>query len=645
VTKAAPADPWILACNDPRATEPALLWNGLIGIRLGRDGNAAPGDTLFMIDQYEKSGEEKIIPLPNPVGVQIDEGSRELNAPEAMKNYAQRLDMRTGVLTSEWDTDISTEAHPNSTAHVKVETVLHPSARQVGARWIVTCDRDADVAIGSGNPPEAKGVGGPWLEEHGDNKLGRYPIKWRERQRASGPMGRGENVKKGSPFVSDHVWTFGTGELSKPQAPDEPLTFDQIENASKAAWAKRWQTDIEIDGPVADQQAIRSFLFYLRSAIHPKGGMSISPFGLSNGQYNGHVFWDADIWVFPALALVDPEAAKSIPDYRLRHWGIGEFARWIERRPTGQGEMGPIGGKPAGSKYPWESSVSGRETVPGPSRFEDHITGSVSFALRQAADLGLADPVRTEQTLRFNNWFYNHRSVKGPRGLEIKGTMSPDENHVGDNDLYTNLLAEWLRRGGTWKGEGKTTYKLPKDGQTFLTYDDDALRGYKQAAAVLSIYPLQYPAAESQARAMMERFADKVIKNGPAMTDSVHAIIWARLGEKEKAYETWQKSWEPFTQNPLLLFSEKRTRSKTYFTTGAAGSLQSVLFGFLGFRIDWRKEPGAAWTTQLRGDAWLSIKPNLPRSWKSVKFRNFTILGRRYTLIASPSAARVTPGE
>ncbi len=47
-------------------------------------------------------------------------------------------------------------------------------------------------------------------------------------------------------------------------------------------------------------------MFYLQSAIHPDGGMSISPFGLSNQMYNGHVFWDADIWVFPALALLDP---------------------------------------------------------------------------------------------------------------------------------------------------------------------------------------------------------------------------------------------------------------------------------------------------------------------------------------------------
>src|SRR5690606_25073555 len=109
----------------------------------------------------------------------------------------------------------------------------------------------------------------------------------------------------------------------------------------------------------------------------------------------------------------------------------------------------------------------------------------------------------------------------------------------------------------------KPTYKLPQDDKTFLTYDNDALRGYKQAAAVLSIYPLQYPPAEEQARAMMERFADKVTRNGPAMTDSIHAIIWARLGEKEKAYQAWHDSWKPFVKPPFMLFSEKRNSSRT----------------------------------------------------------------------------------
>jgi trehalose/maltose hydrolase-like predicted phosphorylase len=229
--------------------------------------------------------------------------------------------------------------------------------------------------------------------------------------------------------------------------------------------------------------------------------------------------------------------------------------------------------------------------------------------------------------------------------------VSPDEGHFGDNDLYTNLLAQWCVDGGSWEHRlpgqagGTPTFRLPQDKTSFLTYDNDTLRGYKQAAAVLSIYPLQYPPAEKEAKVMMDRFADKVIKDGPAMTESVHALIWARLGESDKAYDAWEKSWKEFVKEPHLLFSEKRKKTTTYFATGSAGSLQTVLYGFLGFRIDSKNQDGAQWSTPLALGRILSVRPNLPNSWKSVKFKNFTVLGRRYTLSASHSGAQVTQGD
>lgn len=243
---------------------------------------------------------------------------------------------------------------------------------------------------------------------------------------------------------------------------------------------------------------------------------------------------------------------------------------------------------------------------------------------------------------------YLARSVAGPKGRELQGVVGPDENGPVNNDLYTNLLAGWLDnrfiRGlkGTdvWKN---LPYKLPQDAKSLLTYDDDLVLAYQQAAAILSVYPLQYPPAEKAGRTMMDRFANKVSKNGPAMTDSVHAIVWARLGGDENAYQAWHASWQPFTKSPLLLFSEKSVIASTYFTTGAAGSLQAVLFGFLGFRIDYDKEPGATWASPLQdGNSWLSIKPRLPAEWKSVKFKNFTVLGRRYNLTATHEGATVT---
>ena len=403
-------------------------------------------------------------------------------------------------------------------------------------------------------------------------------------------------------------------------------------NSTDQFWHDFWSTDIEIEGPVEDQQAVRSFLFYLRTAIDPKAGMSISPYGLSSTTYNGHIFWDADTWVFPALMLVDPLRAKSIIDYRR--------ARADQAKKNADPFVSKLdASKPnAGLKFPWESGITGKEVAPGESKKEEHVSGDVAWAQHQAEALGIVTD--SGPIVRSVGTYYLARSVQStPR--EMKDVMSPDEFHTGDNDLYTNLLAQWCANGGNWDGPIK--FKLPKDEKSFLTYDHDPVKGYKQAAAVLSIYPLQFPEAEKQAKAMMGRFADKVTKNGPAMTESIHAIIWARIGEPEKAYETWHNSWKPFVFSPFLLFSEKRSKPSTYFTTGAAGSLQTVLYGFLGIRLDSKQAPGAQWSQKLPTGDWLSIKPNLPKAWKSVKFKGFTLLGKRYTLTASHDVVKVQP--
>jgi trehalose/maltose hydrolase-like predicted phosphorylase len=623
-------DAWVLGTRDARAEEPALLWNGLIGVRIKRDGSGAE-DGFFAIDEYDVTGEEKIRALPNPLG-HLD-GKLDPNRP-----YDQSLDMRSGVLTTRYTRTDGVQ--------VTFEHVMHPTKRMLAERvTYVGGDRKVDVI-----PPKALPIPTGGLTVEVRQNLRDEPVSG-----DSGPLA----VPPKESVVVERILSFGrsrnhgimraAAHYSKatvddtPGTPPTPTDYNDVYQAALEAWRKRWQTDIEIDGPVEDQQAIRSFLFYLRSAIHPDGDMSVSPFALSSTQYNGHVFWDADIWVFPALALIDPGAAKEIVDYRLALAGRAT-SNAFEGKPPAETEKFLHQ-----MKFPWESSVTGMETVPGPSQKEIHITGSVLWALHQAAAFGLAPADKVKHATEGASNMYEARKVDGPSGWELHDVMSPDENHIGDNDLYTNLLAGWLKNRSdsrippskVWE---KLLYKLPKDDQTFLTYDNDRLRGYKQAAAVLSIYPLQYPPAEKQARAMMERFADKVIKNGPAMTDSVHSVIWSRLGERDKAYAAWKASWEPFTRHPLMLFSEKRVRSKTYFTTGAGGALQSVLYGFAGMRLDWQKEPGSAWSTRLRGDNWLSVKPNLPPSWKSLKFRNFTVDGRRYSLSVSPNAVQVVPG-
>lgn len=653
-----PVDPWVLTCTDPKNPIPALLWNGLIGVRLGRDGAGLDARDVplpfFKIDEYEGVGEEKIRLLPNPFVLVWELGGKRLSAlPKT--NYRQILDMRDGVLTTTYETpDIKVECR----------SVVHPTKPLASQSWQLTPSKNMELRLetlmvapqyASLSTP----VGTPTGFTYGYTER---VSKVRVSQSIEGGTGTWEATQKGflwtgqitagQPLRFERTVAFPTVRDDYPAPP-----YKMVAEESKEVWTSRWTTDIEIDGPIEDQQAIRSFLFYLRSSIHPDGGMAISPFGLSNQRYNGHIFWDADIWVFPALALVDPAAAKAIPSYRLarENAAMENFATWAK----------PVaGGSWRGLQFPWESSVSGLEVAPREFRREVHVTGSVVWMLAQAASLGLVgtdgkglegwDSVYSFGTQ--GALLYYQISEEGRDGtFEIRDVMSPDEHHVGDNDLYTNLLAQWMRNGLTWREEGEKAH-LPRDDKTFLTYDGDALRGYKQAAAVLAIYPLQFPQAEAEAKLMMDRFADKVIANGPAMSDSLHALIWARLGEADKAYDTWRKSWMNFTgpmpeglgestERPLMLFAEKRRGTETYFTTGAAGCLQTVIYGFLGLRIDEKSTPGAVWSKKLHGGRLLSVKPNLPRAWRSATFRNFKVLGQSYTLTVTREGAQVTPGD
>jgi len=586
-------DPWVLSCNDPNAEQPALLWNGLLGVRIGRDG-AFVGNR-FEIDAYESEGEEKIMPLPalHQATWQVN---GEILSPKQGKHYLQSLDMRDGLLKTAWQQ-----------GGIKVEcvTAVDPDRKEVSQQWSF-----------SGLKAPARLAFKPGA------RVDRFQFDaWQIRKRGPAVNLRSagfrlEPESSGDARAVLHWRRAGDKTATEPMAPfSRAVSF----------WGNKDRPDIEIDGPVEDQQAVRSFLFYLRGSIHPKGMMSVSPFGLSDATYNGHVFWDADVWVFPALALIDHERAQAIAKYRLDKF---------RKNRTGKTELqeGP---------FPWQSSVSGREVAPGAMHKEIHVNGGVAWMLDNAAALGLVKPQDADRVIRSVGDFYLSRATKRSDGkYELKDVISPDEFHTGDNDLYTNLLAQWTQN----RVGRKASYYLPRDHEAFLTYENDPVRSYKQAAAVLGIYPLQM-IDDGEARKMMARYANKVTKNGPAMSHSVHALIWARLGEMEKAYDEWKKSWQLYTNHPLMLFSEKPKKKTTYFTTGAAGCLQTVLYGFLGFRIDYEKDKMAVWSTPLKNGKWISIRPRLPAKWRRVKFTNFIVKGRRFNLNIDASGVKVNQGE
>ena len=427
--------------------------------------------------------------------------------------------------------------------------------------------------------------------------------------------------------------------------PEKPLEL---------ARAAKVEPQILIEGSESDQKAVNSMLSNLIRMSDIDVRQPHSPFGPTREKYKA-MFWDSDLWIFPALAFTAPLQAGVNPNTRLQFQRQAQqnYLIWKELgSPIGKPEMqvGPVvrqlkpgeidrnPPKPdTPMRWPWES-VSGQETTKTISYYQEHISGSVCLGLSLASALGYVKKSDVDPILIRTADFLFERSVKTQRGWEMKGVTSPDESHIGDNDFYTNAVAELLvNSSGTPKLDQlepkgfPAIYYRPTDRKGFLNYNNDEVRGYKQAAALLAVFPLQDRQAEEQAMTMLNRFADKVTPNGPAMSKSLNALIEARFGDPDKAYKRWQDSYKTYCSPRFLNFAEKPVGHEDYFLTGAAGCLNTVIYGFAGFRID-PSDPGKKlWKTELKNGHWLSITPHLPKAWKSITLKDFTILGKKTT--------------
>ena len=90
----------------------------------------------------------------------------------------------------------------------------------------------------------------------------------------------------------------------------------------------------------------------------------------------------------------------------------------------------------------------------------------------------------------------------------------------------------------------------------------------------------------------------------PAMTQGIFALLYARLGNGEKAYHFFKDAYEPNLNPPFRVIAETKGGTNPYFATGAGGIIQSLLMGFGGLDI----------TPQGISQ----VKSKLPANWKSL---------------------------
>jgi len=401
---------------------------------------------------------------------------------------------------------------------------------------------------------------------------------------------------------------------------------DRLVNFHNKAWDDLWQSDIVIEGDEQSQQDIHSMLYHLYSFTREGTALSPSPMGLSGLGYNGHVFWDTELWMFPSLLVLHPEIAKSMVEYRYQRL---EAAK---RNAFANGFKGAM--------FPWESAETGVEETPvwalsGP--FEHHITACVSIAAWNYYCV-----TQDKNWLRERGWpilsatadFWASRVERnGPGKYEIKNVVAADEwaENV-DNNAFTNAAAKSNLQNAT---EAAKILGLVPDPdwinvannipilklENGVTSEHASYHGekIKQADVNLLAYPLKQITDVNQVRKDLEYYETRIPDEGtPAMTQAIFTLLYSRLGDKEKAWHWFKDAYVPNLNPPFRVLAETKGGTNPYFSTGAGGILQSVLMGFGGLDIT----PKGI----------VQVKSVLPPQWKSLTIKGVGVEKKTYII-------------
>ncbi len=423
----------------------------------------------------------------------------------------------------------------------------------------------------------------------------------------------------------DFAWTGAqctTKDFSDPKSESERMVIFNLLNSKevllaqhKAQWSKLWEGDIIIEGDLQSQQDVRLALYHLYAFGRGDSDLSIAPMGLSlQVPYNGHIFWDTELWMFPPLLMFNQDIARSLVNYR------SDRLDPAKKRAINYGYQGAM--------FPWESDDTGEEATPpfaltGP--FEHHITADIGIAFwnyyRVTQDkkwlIEKGYPLMKEVA----DFWVSRVTANDDGSYSINNVVGANEfaPNVNDN-AFTNGAAitalEFATKAAVevgivpnpqWKAVSKKIKILKlKDGTTkeHENYNGEII---KQADVNLLSFPLNIVSDKESILKDLKYYEPKLSKEGPAMGKSIFSVLYARQGDSSNAYRLFKESYVPNQQAPFGALSEVATSNFSYFATGAGGMLQSVLFGFGGL--------------EFTDNGIIQKNPILPKEWKSLTIK------------------------
>ena len=452
--------------------------------------------------------------------------------------------------------------------------------------------------------------------------------------------------------------------------------FKGLAGEQRARLAAFWEkADIEIEGDDALSQGLHFNLYHLFQSIGRDGRTNIAAKGLTGEGYEGHSFWDTEIYVLPVFLRTMPELARAVLQHRI---GYLDKARARAR------DLGHV----RGALYPWRT-ITGEECSAyfpaGTAQY--HINADIAFAIKQyveaTGDLSLLADGAAElvfETARV--WADLAHLVDG--AFHIDEVTGPDEyTALVNNNFYTNVMAKthlafaaeiagWMNREkpeafaklseridlageeiAHWS-DVSDRLRLPYDDKLGIHAQDDVFLSRKVwdfAGTPAENYPLLlhyhplviyrhqvckqadvllalFLRGELFSKAVKRRdfdYYEAITTHDSSLSTCIHSIIAAEVGLDERAYEFFMDAARMDIDN-----SHGNTFHGVH-TAAMGGTWMSVVHGFAGLRA-------------VKGE--LHFAPSLPKSWSRYRFR---LVDHGRTLEVAVSAAgakfRLVEGE
>jgi trehalose/maltose hydrolase-like predicted phosphorylase len=672
---------------------PTFTGNGLLGVRVPAAGQGYAAGTVpadselagFYAHPSHATAPERVqqranLPTWSTLSLSVA-GHSFTGTGRSVAGYRQSLDLRTGTITTRarWTapggrvTDLSYQVLTDRAQENVGLVRLSFTPRWSGTATVTDAiDGTADTDVAKGIPVLTRGVSRGWdLPGRQDNLtvaavgtgiqaalssvLVPDPSIIAPSTEADVHAAQSVGQQISFPVQSGHTYTLtkyvgvlrsipsrpptATVRTAAAIASDAALAgWKALVAANRADWASLWRGRIDVTGDRTLATDVNASEFYLWASTRSDQDWSISPAGLSSNGYDGHIFWDAETWMFPSLLAQHPALAGAMEDYR--------FGRLTEARA----HAGATGAK--GARFPWESALDGTEQIPPPASvnseglYEQHITADIALAQWQYY---LASGDRSWLAQR--GWpvisgaaaFWASRATRVVGGYVIRHVTGPDEENPDVSDeAYTqvaaattlrNAIAAARRTGHTppraWEriAAGLERMVPVTDGVNpeFAGYRGQLV---KQADVTLLAYPWNFRSSVAVERGDLAYYVPRTDPGGPSMDDALSVIESAQLTPRScQAFVYTERSYQPYIRDVFHQFSETRTGGAFTFMTGIGGFLQEFLYGYSGMR--WN---GSA----------VHLAPGLSGPLTSVTLRDLHWHGRIFTVAIHRDHATVT---